>query len=157
MEQFSLKPAVPKYWLIATAGLVWMSAGAMLCRLSFGWLVTIEGWRGVALGSAGSVLALLAYLFLFSGIVRKNIERIAEYPEKGCIFAFQAWKSYLLILVMVGLGYMLKRSPVSREVLALVYSAMGGALILSGIRYAVHLVFPGAQKGTPQKVKGDSP
>ena len=38
MSLTRLKPAVPKHWLIAIAGLVWSGAGGMLCRMAWGWL-----------------------------------------------------------------------------------------------------------------------
>ncbi len=156
MDRLSLKPSVPKFWLIALAGLVWMAAGALLCRLSFLWIVSFDGTRGVVLGFVGLVLALAAYLALFSGIVRKNITRISSYTDKGCVFAFQAWRSYLIIVVMVLLGNVMKQSTVSREVLAVVYATMGGALVMSGIRYVIHLFRPKGKTDRKTCENGDS-
>jgi len=50
------------------------------------------------------VIGLLKSRFVFSKIIKKNIERIknlSPHKEKICIFAFQAMQSYFIILVMV--------------------------------------------------------
>jgi hypothetical protein len=56
-------------------------------------------------------------------------------PAKGCLFAFQAWRSYLIIGVMIGLGFVLRHSQIPKAYLAIVYFAVGGALILASFHY----------------------
>ncbi len=97
----SLKPAVSKTWLIALAGLMWSVVGLVLCRLAYYWLAVIH-WKGaVPLELLGIVLALMAHQFCFSRIAQKNIARLSLLTEKTCIFAFQRWKSYFLIGLMI--------------------------------------------------------
>jgi hypothetical protein len=55
--------------------------------------------------------------------------------NKVCIFAFQAWKSYLIIVIMVGMGIALRHSPLPKPYLSVIYIGFGGAMILSGLRY----------------------
>ena len=130
-----LKPAVPKYWLIAIAGGVWLAAGIALCRLAWKWLqaMPLPTMAGLLLG--GILLAVGFQRFLLARIVRRNLARIASYADKGCLFAFQAWRSYLLILVMIVLGAFLRHTALPREILAVFYTAMGGALGLSSLAY----------------------
>jgi len=130
-----LKPAVSRYWLISLAGLLWSAVGVMLCRLAYLWLTAVPWGGAVFLGISGILLALIAYRFGFSRIVGKNIDRIQQFSEKGCIFAFQAWKSYLIIVIMVALGLFLRYSPLPKQYLAVVYLAVGGALFLSRFHY----------------------
>ena len=59
MSLTRLKPAVPKHWLIAIAGLVWSGAGGMLCRMAWGWLRPLPPLRITGLVAAGIVLALI--------------------------------------------------------------------------------------------------
>ena len=139
MRLSTLKPAVPKYWLIAIAGLVWSTVGVMLCRLAYQWLTVLYWVRAVSFGVIGVVLAVIANIFLFSGIARKNIDRISHYLDKGCVFAFQAWKSYLIIILMITLGIFMRRSALPRDYLAVLYAGMGGALFLSSFRYYIYL------------------
>jgi uncharacterized membrane protein len=134
-----LKPAVSRYWLISLAGLLWSAAGVMLGRLAYLWLTAVPWGRAVFLGISGIFLALIVYRFGFSRIAEKNINRIRQFSEKGCIFAFQAWKSYLIIVIMVALGLFLRHSPIPKQYLAVIYLAVGGALFLSSFHYFVLL------------------
>lgn len=135
-----LKPAVPKAWLIAIAGLVWCAVGLMLCILAYTWLQPDTFGRRASLELAGIGLAFAVQHFLLARVARRNIERIEAYADRGCLFAFQAWRSYFLIIVMIGLGVLLRHSTLPRDWLAVAYLAMGGGLLLSSGRYGVHLV-----------------
>ena len=131
----SIKPAASKYWLIALAGLMWCVVGAMLCSMAYYWLKEVDWLTALPLGLFGIILSLAAYRFRFSGIARKNIDRICLLPERGCIFAFQAWKSYLIIACMITLGIILRHSPIPKHYLAIIYTTIGGALLLSSLHY----------------------
>jgi hypothetical protein len=139
MELARFKPAVPKYSLMAMAGLLWTTVGLGLCRLGYKWVSLLPDTRALSFGMAGMFLALVAYRFSFSRIAVKNIERLCRLPSKGCLFAFQAWRSYLIIGFMIGLGLVLRHSRIPKAYLAIVYFAVGGALILSSFRYYVFL------------------
>jgi hypothetical protein len=131
----SLKPGVSKTWLIAVAGLMWSLVGLMLCRLAYHWLAVIRwGWV-VPLGLLGIVLALVAHQFCFSRIARKNITRLSLLTEKTCIFAFQNWRSYFLVGLMIALGIALRNLPIPRPCLAVLYTTIGGALLLASLQY----------------------
>ena len=130
-----LKPAVPKRWLIAIAGGVWLAAGIVLCRLAWKWLQAMPLPTTVALLLVGGLLALAFHRWLLARIVRRNMARIARYADRGCLFAFQAWRSYLLILAMIVMGAFLRHTALPREILAVLYAAMGGALALSSLTY----------------------
>ena len=65
----------------------------------------------------------------------KNMERIHKLAEKPCVFAFQSWWSYPLVVFMMGLGLVLKRSPLPRIWLAGMYLAIGGGLFIAGLTY----------------------
>ncbi|RZB32135.1 MAG: hypothetical protein SRB1_01754 [Desulfobacteraceae bacterium Eth-SRB1] len=129
-----IKPAVPKYLLIAVAGLMWSTVGLMLCSMAYYWL-KVDWLTALPLELFGVILSLAAYQFGFSGIAKKNIDRICLLPEKECIFAFQTWKSYLIIVVMITLGIILRHSPIPKRYLAIVYTTIGGALLLSSLHY----------------------
>ncbi|MGD9333019.1 MAG: hypothetical protein PVJ53_17025 [Desulfobacterales bacterium] len=133
LEHF--KPAVPKHWLIAIAGLVWSAAGAILCHGAWTWLRPLPSGRALALSAAGLGLAVVFHRVMLAPIADRNMGRICSYAERGCVFAFQAWRSYLVILTMMAMGFLLRHTPISRQILALLYSAMGGALILASLSY----------------------
>ncbi len=127
-------PAVPRHWLFAVSGLLWSGVGLMLCALAGHWL-RHSGWRALWVVVPGLSLALLAWRFMFRKLAWKNIARIEQRPTMTCLFAFQAWRSYGLMLFMIALGVLLRRSHASRHYLALGYIAIGGALFLASLSY----------------------
>jgi len=128
-------PAIARYWLWLLAGILWSGVGITLCIMACYWLSGIDWPVSIQGAGAGLGLGFLIYYFGFSHIARKNIHRIAQQPDTVCLFAFQAWKSYLLIVVMMLLGYTLRHSPVPRLILAVIYSAIGTGLTLSSSLY----------------------
>jgi len=131
----SLKPAVTKYWLIALAGLMWTGVGVMLCRLAYIWFAVINRGIAASLGLFGIGMAVAAYYLGFSKIARKNIKRLCLLTEKKCVFAFQTWKSYLIIGFMITLGITLRNSAIPKQYLAVIYTTIGGAIFLSSFHY----------------------
>ena len=130
-----LKPAVSKYWLMVLAGLMWTVVGIMLCRLAYVWLKAVPWSLALPLGSFGLVFAVAAHRYPFSKIALKNIDRLCLMADKCCIFAFQAWRSYLIVIFMMLLGITLRYSPVPRHFLAVIYATIGGALFLSSFHF----------------------
>ena len=128
-------PAVDKKFLIALSGIIWSIVGIALCNLAVGWLSEAASEKTYMLGAGGILLAMLIHHFGFLRIVDKNIERILSKSGKVCIFAFQPWKSYLLILIMVGMGMFLRNSAMPKHYLAVIYIGFGGAMLLSSLRY----------------------
>jgi hypothetical protein len=139
MTLVRLKPAVPKHWLLAIAGLVWAMAGIMLARLAWTWLRAMPPLQAGGLVAAGLVLAVVFHRFMLLRLARRNMARIGSYADKGCLFAFQAWRSYFMILLMIAMGSFLRHTAIPRGYLALFYTAMGGALIMSSMGYFTHL------------------
>lgn len=135
-----LKPTVPKCWLFAASGMTWSAVGLMMCATAIGWLAAVGSVRGMGFELAGLVLAILAFRWGFGSIAQKNIRRLRRLPDRGCLFAFQAWKSYLIIMVMIALGVTVRQSSIPKHFLSVAYTAIGGALILASVHYYRHLV-----------------
>lgn len=135
-----LKPDVPKCWLFAASGVMWSVVGLVMCATGVGWLAVEAITRAIGFGLAGLVLAVLAVRWGFGGIARKNIRRLRRLPDRGCFFAFQAWKSYFIIVVMIAMGLALRHSTIPKHVLAIAYTAIGGALVMASWYYYRHLV-----------------
>jgi hypothetical protein len=130
-----LNPTVERRWLFVISGVLWTAVGAMLMVYAFVWLAPVALHLEIALAAAGLTLAAVAARYLFRGIVRKNIDRIERGPERASIFTFQPWKSYVMMVGMMGLGFALRHSGVPKPALAVVYAAIGGALMLASGLY----------------------
>ena len=74
---------------------------------------------------------------MFRCFVDQNIIRINGLTgEKICIFAFQRWTSYPLVLLMISLGVILRLySPIPKPYLAILYLGIGSGLFLASLRY----------------------
>ncbi|MBI5025835.1 MAG: hypothetical protein HZC12_03715 [Nitrospirae bacterium] len=129
------EPAVDKRVLVLLSGITWSGVGIVLCISAFRWLSQMESNQGILLTCLGLFSSLLIHRFGLLRLVNKNISRILPMKRKVCIFAFQAWKSYLIIALMIVLGTALRHSDIPKHYLAIIYIAMGSALILSSIRY----------------------
>jgi hypothetical protein len=128
-------PAVDRRILIALSGITWIIVGIILSLVAIRWLWPLKLHSSLLLGLTGATFSLLIHHFGFLKLVDTNIERIMSMKEKVCIFAFQAWKSYLIILIMIGMGMALRKSPLPKPYLSVIYIGFGGAMILSSIRY----------------------
>ena len=130
-----LKPAVTKSVLLFLAGFGWLCVGTMLLVFAYSWLSEAPRTISLMFIGFGVVVALLVHHFGFLKLVDKNIERILSMVEKKCIFSFITWKSYMIIMVMVTMGTLLRHSAVPHQYLAILYTGIGLALILSSLRY----------------------
>jgi hypothetical protein len=122
-------PAVPRHFLYGIAGLFWTLAGGLLCVRGAVWLGQLQFPAIASVEAASIAVAAAGYIFLFSGIVRKNITRIGLLPDRVCVFAFTAWRGYIMIGVMVTAGISLRSSSIPLYYLSLPYTAMGGILL----------------------------
>lgn len=132
-----LKPGLDKKWLYLIAGVFWIFAGGLLIRYAIGWQQAFTTGVYVLTFVIGILLALAIYQFGFSKFSEKNIQRIQEIScKRPCVFAFQQWSSYPLVLVMISLGIFLRKySPLPKSMLAPVYLGIGGSLVLASSKY----------------------
>ncbi|HEA68169.1 hypothetical protein LCGC14_2458460 [marine sediment metagenome] len=133
------KPGVSKNILLLIAGLMWIGVGIMLDGLSYSWLRAEKPDSALLALVGGFVCALVIHHFGFLRVADKNLGRILPMEGKKCVFSFMPWKSYILIIIMILMGFLLRLSPIPKLYLAVLYSGIGTALILSSVRYLRHL------------------
>jgi hypothetical protein len=134
------KPGVPKSVLLFLAGIMWIMVGIMLNGLAYSWL-RAENLDNVLLASIiGFVCSLIIHHFGFLRIVDRNLARILPMEGKKCVFAFMPLKSYILIIIMVLFGVLLRHSAIPKLYVSVLYTGIGTALILSSIRYLRYLI-----------------
>lgn len=130
-----LTPALPKKWLLLLAGMMWTGVGILLLRYALIWLTQPLSAVTGLLGVLGVCIAVLANRFQFSRLAEKNVARILALNDKACLFAFQAWTGYVIIAVMMTGGILLRHSAFPKPYLAVVYAAIGGALLQASLKY----------------------
>jgi hypothetical protein len=126
---------VGKNVLLLLAGIAWLAVGATLVTRAVFWLLHGPHVHDLFFAGAGVTIALVVHHFGFLRIVDKNVGRILPMETKRSPFSFVPWKSYLTIAFMMGLGALLRHSPIPKEYLAVAYLGIGIALVLSSVRY----------------------
>jgi len=132
----TLKPSVPKRYLLFVAAVVWTFAGGML--LYRGFSVLKFNSSVILMEEAVSIiLGVVFYIFMFSRISLKHIVRMQNNPiERPCVFSFFNWRSYILMSTMISFGVMLRVTGlVPIQYLSVFYICMGTPLFLSSIRF----------------------
>ena len=135
----SLKPSIPKRYLLFVAAVVWTFAGGML--LFRGFSVLKFNSTGILIEEAVSiVLGVVFYIFMFSRISLKHIVRMQNNPiERPWVFSFFNWRSYILMSTMISFGVTLRVTGlVPIQYLSLFYICMGTPLFLSSMRFYGH-------------------
>src|SRR4030042_6284910 len=130
-----LKPGVSKTALLLIAGIIWIGIGIMLHLLSNSWLRNEALNRIILAYFIGFVCALIIHHFGFLRLVDRNLRRILQMEGRRCAFSFIPWKSYVLIIIMIFIGFLLRHSIMPKLYLAILYIGIGTALILSSVRY----------------------
>ena len=146
-------PALPISFHFLFSGVVWIFVGQMLVTYGIVWFqakITQYLWPFI-LSSVLSVLSV--YRFGFSKIVYKNIDRLQQKQNKICIFAFMEWRSYIIMVFMMGMGITLRTIIGPNEYLAILYIGIGGGMFLSGIIYFKPLFQMLKEKNTTNKNK----
>jgi len=138
-EQFmvkKLKPQVKRKWLIMISGTMWTGVGVLLIWIASRWFPAFNTWQSALALTSGPLLGLAIAYFGFSNLASRNADRILGYPEKVCVFAFQRWQMYILIVVMISMGIVMRTTSfIPRFLLAPVYIGIGSALFLSSFIY----------------------
>ena len=130
-----LHPAVPRHWLFAIAGFIWIAVGLLLCIMAIVWLAPFALSTDVVLESTSLLLAIVGYVYGFSKIVQKNVARIHTLPDRVCAFAFTAWRGYIMIGLMITIGITLRNSSIPKYYLSIPYTAMGSMLLIGSQRF----------------------
>jgi len=122
------KPGVSIRTHLFLAALIWSVVGFFLLANGFV-LVSLQNhlWYAVA----GLTLGTAKTFFVLDRVARKNIKRIKEFEDKVCIGSVYSWKTWVLVAGMIVLGRFLRTTVLPGEVVGLIYTAVGWALMLA--------------------------
>ena len=153
----ALKPGADKIWLVIISAVIWSGVGIYLDYLAFGWLRPLNLALATLLIISGMFLAVGIYFVMFRRFADQNIIRINGLTgERICIFAFQRWTSYPLVLVMISMGVILRLySPIPKPFLAILYLGIGSSLFLASLRYYRYLTIVISEDKPGQRNQAD--
>ncbi len=130
-------PSVPRKVLVFGAGFLWVVIGAFMIYRAVGISYQFGSPFNYPI-LIGFIIGYVKHQFVFSKIVKRNLERIRElapHKSKICLFAFQPMQAYLIVMFMVSLGILIKQLGLPDDLRMVIFTMVGTALFLSGIRY----------------------
>ena len=131
------EPAAKRTTLILVAGTLWSIIGLFLIGRGIKVQLPLISISYIFI-SIAIIIGILKSKFIFAKIINKNVDRIknlSPHKEKICVFAFQAYQSYLLVIVMMSVGILLRHLPIDHVYYGSILIAIGTALFLSSLRY----------------------
>ena len=122
------KPGVSIRTHLLLGALIWTIVGFFLLTNGFV-LVLLEShlWYEFA----GLLLGTAKAFFILDRIARKNIKRIKEFEYKVCFGSVYSLKTWFMVAAMIVLGRFLRTTVLPGEIVGLIYTAVGWALMLS--------------------------
>jgi len=135
MSRFRIK----KQPLIAVAGVVWLLAGLNVAILGVRAAIDMRGVAAIILIAlvGGAVAVFCAFHSLFSKLVKKNAQRIADLEgERHHVVRFFDRKSYMMMAIMMSFGIGMRAAGIFPDwFIAFFYTGLGLALALAGANY----------------------
>ena len=122
------KPGVARRVHIFSAALLWTFIGGLLLYRGFSYLLPGGEIWPVVLGIAAGTVK--SYLILDRS-ARKGLERIGKFSDKTCIGAVYSWKTWLLVLIMMLAGFLIRGLSLPPAVTGTICLAIGWALVFS--------------------------
>ena len=127
---------INKQSLIAVAGIVWLLAGLNVAILGVRAAIDVRGLAAIVLVAlaGGAVAIFCAFHPMFSKLVQKNAQRIADLEgERHHVVRFFDRKSYMMMAIMMSFGIGMRAAGLFPDwFIAFFYTGLGLALTLAG-------------------------
>ena len=122
------KPGVSIRTHLLLGALIWTVVGFFLLTNGLV-LVSLEGH--LLYGLTGLLLGSIKTFFILDKVARKNIKRIKEFEDKACFGSVYSLKTWFMVAGMIILGRFLRTTVLPGEIIGLIYTAVGWALMIS--------------------------
>lgn len=122
------KPGVSQQTHLFLAALLWSVVGISLAERGFNWLVDADD---LLLALPAIVAGMLKSYFILDRTAEKNLVRIGSFQGKTCIGGVYSVKTWILVILMIGAGRLLRNSGLPLELLGFIYTAIGVGLFFS--------------------------
>jgi len=125
-----LKPGVKKQTHLLLAAILWTGVGILLLTKGayrivqvkdYGWIITVTAL----------IAGTLKSLYVLDRSASRSIGRIMEFDDGTCLGAVYSIKTWLLVMVMMGTGIILRNSSLPMGLLCFIYFTIGWGLLFS--------------------------
>ena len=123
--------------LLVETALLWLIASFILIIRAFGWALDMNNCQLAICIPIGLLLSVIKTKFVFKKLTDKNIKRLLNLKESGgSIFDFHVLKDKILIIIMIGLGIILRSATfIPKWCIMPVYMGIGFAMFYVFIVY----------------------
>jgi len=122
------KPGVSRKSHLFLAALLWTIVGILLMRRGVLWLM-VDG--NVVYAVPAVLIGTLKSLFILDKSAKKSIDRILDLADGSCLGAVYSVKTWLLVIGMMAMGVLLRKSSIPFEIVGFLYVMVGWALFFS--------------------------
>ena len=122
------KPGVSRNVHLFLAGTLWTTIGIFLMTRGVVWLA---GAGKLWLVAPAMLLGSLKSLIMLDKTARKSVDRIRCFADGTCLGAIYSYKTWMLVMMMMGAGIALRHSSMPSFLLGLLYTTIGWGLFLS--------------------------
>ncbi len=125
------KPAASARVHLLLAALMWTGVGSALIIFGSEWVLSGHYAHPSLLLLAAVAVGLLKSRLVLDRTAGRIIERIRRRGDGRCLGGFLSVRTWMVVLVMMICGRLLRSGPLDYPVIGLVYAAVGSALLLS--------------------------
>jgi hypothetical protein len=122
------QPGVSRTVHLFAAPFLWTAIGCLLLVRGWGWL---DPGNGRLLLLVAGLLGTLKSLFILDKVARRSLERIVLFRDGTCLGAVYSWKTWLLVLLMMTAGLVVRTFTQPGPFIGTLYCAIGWSLCLS--------------------------
>jgi hypothetical protein len=119
---------------LRAAAILWTVVGSALFLVGASWMSTAGTARALPATGAAVFLGWIKSRYVLNRTAARIVGRIEDRGDGRCLGGFLSWKSWLLVVAMMVLGRILRRSSLPLLYRGLIYSAIGAGLVLAGLK-----------------------
>jgi hypothetical protein len=123
------KPAAGARTHLLLAAMLWSAVGLGLSAAGIRWSLGAQGLWPLLLLLLGFGLGAAKAHFVLDRTAARSAARIVSRGDGKCLGGFLSWQSWAFVLAMIGLGVSLRRSPLPRTLLGIIYTGVGLGLL----------------------------
>lgn len=130
---------VEKRTLVLITGFIWTAVGLVLIIRALGWIEFLNINQIIISCTLGIALGFAKLHFVFNKTTKDNIHRIMNLKShKVSILAFHTFKFYILIVLMIGFGTLLRNLDfIPKYTILPIYLGVGMAMLYSSLKYFI--------------------
>jgi len=124
------KPVASSRLQLLLAGVIWSTVGMGLISVGTYWVVSTSD-HIIGLLAISLCLGLGKSLLVLDRVARRIIKRIELRGEGRCLASFYSLRVWVLVIIMMLMGRILRGAGISYSLLGLIYAAVGTSLLMS--------------------------